>query len=797
MAGTVTKDPARSADAVRLAQTPLACVFLGERLTMDFYARLGFRFLGLAASAPADVLAARRQEFRALLRVDPTRARLRAIPTLSDEYMDAGAVQSAVDRLENPRHRFLGELFWLHLPDAELTRIREAGGLGTEKAAQLLTPNGARGLDAVRRGHALAISLHCRALNEELDYFDRRDNPPSGLWENALQAWKKVHESDSFWEYMRARAAELDDPRLQKEDVDSARAHLPRLLMSFQELLAEGYAGAENFGDCTRHLKLILHSGFAAEDVRTAAWGAVRKAAGTRLEDLHRRTLQAVEGIQGKVDRKAFDSVAAPLVAEAREIHSLLTRRLEIPDELLEQSAFDPLADVLRTAVNTRVSYEGDNRERNILYSALLVKRLLALPLSSGLRRKFEHGLRDDNRQLYSRFGLNAEECPDATRCFFAEGAEADPEASLVVTIYRVTGREVQVNHAQGSAGISVSYETRRVLIPCSRLAAAAKKGRVEIETPESEYDEEQRRVVAELNERKARLAAEQARVEHQRDAALAQAARTSEAQLETVRRAGQPKNRAAREAIERENGAEAAQLAVEDEWLKAESAKVAAARAPALQAARDSAAAVARSLSGFGSYLPREGAVFVVAALGFWLASREPVVSFLGAAAVAAGLGALFRWAMREMAGRKMRQVEQLVEAEQASVSAQSEKRRARIRQAAAEKRRPSAQVLEATARAEEEASQAGKRQAEALRAECDAKIRSAADLFAPEAKWLRAKLMRTVTSRDLSKKTEFAAYQAAKRGGVSEGTKPNSFEMQMTSSEREMARLKLMLRR
>jgi hypothetical protein len=104
---------------------------------------------------------------------------------------------------------------------------------------------------------------------------------------------------------------------------------------------------------------------------------------------------------------------------------------------------------------------------------------------------------------------------------------------------------------------------------------------------------------------------------------------------------------------------------------------------------------------------------------------------------------------------------------------------------------------VLEATARAEEEASQAGKRQAEALRAECDAKIRSAADLFAPEAKWLRAKLMRTVTSRDLSKKTEFAAYQAAKRGGFSEGTKPNSFEMQMTSSEREMARLKLMLRR
>jgi hypothetical protein len=443
------------------------------------------------------------------------------------------------------------------------------------------------------------------------------------------------------------------------------------------------------------------------------------------------------------------------------------------------------------------VSYEGDQRERNILYSALLVKRLLALPLSTGLRRKFEHGLRDDDRQLYSRFGLNAEQCPEATRCFFAEGAEADPEASLLVPMYRVTGREVQVNHAQGSGGISVSYETRRLLIPCSTVAAAAKKGQVVIETPESEYNDEQRRAAAELNELQAALAAEQASLEHQRDAALAEAARAAEAQLEIVRKASQAKSQAARQVVEREKAAEAAQLAVEDQWLKSESAKVAAAHVPALQTARDNAAAVARSLSGVGSYLPREGAAFVVAALVFWLVGREPVLSVLGAAAAAAVLGALFRWAMLGMAGRKVRHVERLVEADQASLSAQSEQRRERVRQASAEKRRPSEQVLAASARAEEEAVQAGKRQADALRSECDAKVQRAAGLLEPEAKRLRAKLKRTVTLRELSSKTEFAAFQAAKNGGFSEGAKPSSYEMQMTASEREMARMKLLLHR
>jgi len=106
------------------------------------------------------------------------------------------------------------------------------------------------------------------------------------------------------------------------------------------------------------------------------------------------------------------------------------------------------------------------------LYCLLTTKKLLTLPVTPGMRRKLEQSKRSDTEILYRDFITSPDEI-DPTRCWFADDEEADPAASLEFPIYKITNREVTVNSLQGSAGISVKWLTRKVLVPRSRLAAA------------------------------------------------------------------------------------------------------------------------------------------------------------------------------------------------------------------------------------------------------------------------------------------------------------------------------------
>ena len=177
-----------------------------------------------------------------------------------------------------------------------------------------------------------------------------------------------------------------------------------------------------------------------------------------------------------KLSRLRFDEIYRPILDEAFAVRDHLTGELGLDPELVARSEFDRICEAILDAVNSKIDYDNPNRGRDILYSILITRQLLSLPLSTHVRRKIERSLRSDRRILYRGFEVPSE--MDVAECWFAEGEEADPDASLLFHYHKITNREVNVDVLQGSAGVRVSYESRQVLVPRSARAQAVHEGK-------------------------------------------------------------------------------------------------------------------------------------------------------------------------------------------------------------------------------------------------------------------------------------------------------------------------------
>jgi hypothetical protein len=796
LSGRVNPAAARRPDVVRLLQTPLTPTLLGERLTLDFYARNGFRFLSLPAWVDSDVLAARWQAYRSLVRLDLGRALAARTATVSDGHVDAQAALDAVSKLEDPRHRFVAELLWLHVSDREIQALRKEGGLAMPGALRMLSPDGATGPARIQRLHALAVASHCLALEKELEYLDQGAPMPAGVWEAAIKNWRELLAADGFWTYMSARVAKLDDPRLQGEDVARAHTELAAVILSVHEALAEKYAAGQRFPDCVRHLRLIMQSGFGDAVVHAATWNTARKVAGARLEDLLRRTTEAFDGVKDRVDRGRFEVLAGPLIHEAREIHALLSRRLEVPDQFLTESTFDQIAEKIHGGVNGKIKYEGDQRERNILYSTLLNTRLLALPLSSVLRRKIETSIRDDSRVLYSRFGLDIAACPDPTKCFFLDGEEADPESSLLVDVHRVTNRQVNVDRARGTGGVRVSYESGKILIPRSALAARVKRGAVNVQIPEAEYTPRQHAAAAEIRDLEQQAKTTLAALERERDAAIGQEEHRAEAEAQAIAKRNQARQAEAETGLARVRKSQQTQLSAAERRIEEQRAQVEAEHAPPVQAAREMEKRSREMFAGFKGFLKLEAPAMVVSSAVFWQLWGD-----MGGLAIVLGstagilLGRIVRPMVTGRGERRLLRAQQARDAALAECNSAWESRKREIESAYAPQRKPMEDFLAGMAREEAAVRQPSKKRVEALRAEYDKKKQEISAGFDARIKKLRSELVKTGTVKDLSEKVKFPAYRAARAKGFGDGSEPSSYEMQMTEAEKTQARVQLML--
>lgn len=458
----------------RLLSSPLGGELMKVEVNADVYAADGFRFLASPAHLERAKMEGKAQRLRNILRVSPERARNGYVRLGYEAHLDLDEVEVYLSRLLNPRDRLIWELFWPHLPPRHFAPIEEEKRIFSPALASQLSTvtRSGREEERVLATHALAIAHHNQAISEELAFAGGGGPGGEEHWRRALAFWAVVLDSEAFWSYLRRRAEGYDDPRCRADDVDRLRDDLPAVLLGFNALFGEAYAKANHPEGTARHVALIRGCPLPEAARDAVLRSLVKKAAEVSLEPLRHRVQKDLKDHSKKRTYQGFDKVCKPMLDEADSTRSFLLGACGFPEEMVDSSDFDRLCDTVLEALNSGIDYKNDDRVRAILYSSLVAKRLLSLPLSSRQRRRIEQSIANDRRLLYQDF-LDGNQEIDHTRCGFMEGEEADPASSFVFPVHKVTD----------TSGGTIRWQSTSILVPRSRLAAAIHDGKVDLDS--------------------------------------------------------------------------------------------------------------------------------------------------------------------------------------------------------------------------------------------------------------------------------------------------------------------------
>ena len=466
-------------DSDRVLASKLGVRVLRTDICADLYAQNGFRFIGIPACSDKNALEAAAQQMRNACRLSPRAGQKSAIQLGYDEHWEFENPLDFVSRLRDPGQRIVCELFWPHL-DGVFEHIKRQRRLGVADAVAALEPLAQQnnGRESILAAHSLAVIYHNEALAGELRFALRRAEWPRQHWVKALQYWAQVIASNEFWSYIEERIRGYDDIRVRAADIEMLRRQLPEAVMAFNVLFARLYARARAAGPSNSHLSVVSESHFEESAKEASIVSCLRQMTNGQLDPLIRRAKDASEDLAEdaaktngeakpaakekgakpeRLSRDEFHKVYGRILDQARAVQRYLTEEIKLSKHLVSLAEFDQLVDAVQQALSNRLDYSGDHRVRNLLYSMLTVKQLLELPLSAGAHRRLEQALRDDKKALYGDF--DSQELDPAT-CWFLAGEDADPDASVVVSVYKI----VRVQ------GISVQWQTRQILIPRSKI---------------------------------------------------------------------------------------------------------------------------------------------------------------------------------------------------------------------------------------------------------------------------------------------------------------------------------------
>lgn len=251
-----------------------------------------------------------------------------------------------MQRLRDPEKRLLDELFWFWPlgdgaeTDAALPTLRTQG---PKAAAEIW--EAAEGQGGRRGGlahHNLAILWHVAALDAEHeerlgDLSDVGREALPTLWDTAFQRWGELRKSGAFWEALRERVAETNDPRLNDSTVANIRKTLPEALAAVSARLAFADFDAGQTGACRRVLSKLWDSGLPHADIKRA----IREALGPARARL--------KASNGSFEKKPDGAPREILVAAGRFLEQ--TERL-----LLLVDMALPAGDATRTGLHDDVA---------------------------------------------------------------------------------------------------------------------------------------------------------------------------------------------------------------------------------------------------------------------------------------------------------------------------------------------------------------------------------------------------------------------------------------------------------
>lgn len=780
------------ADPARVLATPLSCEFLGLEVCADLYARNGFRIMALPAHV--DEAELERQSARLLTRLKlagPGALNKHSIRVGYDEHMRVEDPGACISQLRDPRRRLLCEMFWPHISDDLFAAIKSERHIASPRVTGTLLEfaKAGNGREGVLAQHALAIAHHNQAIANEMAFGTGQTEWNKTHWELALRFWGQALGSKAFWDYFAERAGAYDDFRVRPEDILALRTQLPEIILRFNAMFAQIYAQRSKHEATKSHLAFIGACSFPAEVKTKVLRSAAQVLAGARLAPLIHQMNSDVMNRKGRVTRRSFSKLVTPLIDEAEEVYLYLSVTLGLPEEVVRFSEFDRLGEVILGGIEGKLDYDTDDRLRTLYLAMLLYKRMLGLPLSGTLQRKMEQKTRE-NRGILYRDEFPLPDSVDVTRCWFLPDELADPEKSILMPIYRITGVE----------GASVSWQSSKILVPRSELAAKAHKGKVSNdELLKHTRDPKYRRIQEQIEALSAELAAATQREERKMAAVVQQEREKEKAALMRIKEACADDEAAAHAYIAKKAKARDEEIAVAEAQRRQARRKVETRHADALAAAQEEYhKAVARRsrLPGFLRYnLPFCVGGCVIGGLGgFVMAMADivpdaapqsvvpPVVAALGfvvlGSVVALPIGSVLRRRKLKALRRPLDEIEEVIEEEKAAADKVCDRAKAKATRQYKAKIAKAQEWLGKLERAKERVRKRAEETIAVLRrgqSQTVARLKADADR---QIRALSSKLTR-LKPKPESHKNQFPPYKKAKSNGYSDGEKPSQAEV------------------
>ncbi len=497
----------------RVLSSPFSNSLLGVEISADIIAKNGFRFLSISAFSSETEFEEAAQTFLNMYKLDPGVSFHSLIKIGYEEFVSLDEVTAIIAKLNDPKFRFINSLFWLQINQQLFDALKKSGELNSNHFLNILLKHSQEQDDTdIRILHAIAITYLNLAILNEIYFANGRKKWNPHYWNMAYQYWSKLLNSNFFWEYWETKVTSLDDPGLKSTDISILRSQLPLVLLEFSSIFAQEYAKNQLTKNCKYKISVIYNSSFEEEIKRKILKSLAQSIVIARLEPLILTIENKVKQHSDKLTRETFDKIFSPILNNVIDFKNYLLYGLGFPVEIIESLEFDHFIDLFFKNLNSKLNYDSGNYSRNILYSSIIIKKLLELPLSSALRHKLRLAFQKDKEYLYGDFLDDSSRNLDFTECYFVEGEQADPDESIEMWVYKI----------EGVKGTSVSWKTRCVLVPRSKLGAKFHRAQISYEElARQNGNEEVQELIGELKEIKEKGQQKVADINEEKDKAV------------------------------------------------------------------------------------------------------------------------------------------------------------------------------------------------------------------------------------------------------------------------------------
>lgn len=257
-----------------------------QAVRADLYRVNAFRLAQLPAHASARELERRLEKIKMLARLDSAAETLRG-PLALVPPPDLDAMRGAIERLRDPEVRLIDELFWFwpenagpETDDPALAALAQGDVAAARRlwleSSQRVPPSAVAQHNLAVLAHLMALDLEHRALasGKSLDNYLSRLRDQS--WTEAWKHWQIVLAQPHFWERLRQRLADLNEPQLPATLADELQQALPVALLGINAELAVRWAERRLPAEAKRHRELLHGSGQDGGELDEALRRALR-----------------------------------------------------------------------------------------------------------------------------------------------------------------------------------------------------------------------------------------------------------------------------------------------------------------------------------------------------------------------------------------------------------------------------------------------------------------------------------------------------------------------------------------